>query len=99
MSPISLSLSFILITPITSLMKPVPGRQIIIWEVQRTVLICFGIPPVKDIRISSFSYIHGKTPTNPQIFQIISLLQIETINTTLGDRLQDGRTSHQRNRV
>lgn len=46
MSPISLCLSFILITPITFLMKSVPGRQIIC-KVQR-IVIYFGIPPVKD---------------------------------------------------
>lgn len=90
MSPISVSLSFILIIPITFLMKSVPGRQIIICKVQRTVFIYFGIPPVKDIRIS-FSYIHDKTFTKIQIFQIITLLKIETINTILGDGVQDGR--------
>lgn len=55
MSPISLSLSFILITPTTILMKSVPGRQIIICKVQRTVFIYFGIPPVKDITTKSLN--------------------------------------------
>lgn len=90
MSPISVSLSFILITPIAFLMKSVPGRQIIICKVQRTVLIYFSVPPVKDIRISSFSYIHDKTFPKIQIFQILALLKIETVNTILGDREHSG---------
>lgn len=57
MSPLSARLSFILITPFTLLMKSVSGRHIIICKVQRTLIIFSGTPPVKDIRISSFSYI------------------------------------------
>lgn len=89
MSPVSVSLSFILITPITSLMKSVPGRQIIICKVQGTVFICFGTPSVKDIRISSFTYIHDKRET--QIFPIIIFLEIETVSTILGGSIYDGR--------
>lgn len=90
-SPISVSLSFILITLITFLMKSVPGRQIIICKVQRTVFIYFGIRPVKDFRISSFSYIHDKTVAKIQIFRIITLLKIGPINTILGDRVHGRR--------
>lgn len=55
MSPISQCLSFILITPISFLMKSVPGRQIIICKVQRIVFIYFGIPPIKDVTKKSLS--------------------------------------------
>lgn len=74
-------------------MNSVPGRQIIICKAHRTLFIYFGTPPVMDISTSSFSYICDKTFTRIQVFQIVTLLKIETINTILGDRVHDGRES------